>query len=113
MPQGRHSGTGIRTTRRAVCTDDPSKKGNTQKNVNSVSRPSRDQVKILHKCKQESKISELMKIVSRTNRTKFRDQVLNTLMKAGLLEMTFPDKPRSSKQKYRLTKRGAEYLKKQ
>jgi len=26
--------------------------------------------------------------------------------------MTFPDKPRSSKQKYRLTKRGKEYLKK-
>jgi predicted HTH transcriptional regulator len=69
------------------------------------------QVEILHKCKQESKISELMKIVSRTNRTKFRDQVLTTLMKAGLLEMTFPDKPRSSKQKYRLTQRGAKYLK--
>ena len=74
---------------------------------------SRDQVKILHKCKQESKINELMKIVSRTNRTKFRDQVLTTLMKAGLLEMTFPDKPRSSKQKYRLAKKGEEYLKKQ
>jgi len=27
--------------------------------------------------------------------------------------MTVPDKPRSSQQKYRLTKKGAEYLKKQ
>jgi len=27
-------------------------------------------------------------------------------MKAGLIEMTIPDKPRSSKQKYRLTEKG-------
>ncbi|MBN1363823.1 MAG: DUF4062 domain-containing protein [Syntrophaceae bacterium] len=74
---------------------------------------SQDQVDILRKCKQESKISELMKISSRKNRTKFRDQVLNVLINAGLLEMTIPDKPRSSKQKYRITKKGSEYLKKQ
>ena len=54
-----------------------------------------------------------MKIISRTNRTKFRDQVLNPLIEDKLIEMTVPDKPRSSQQKYRLTKKGAEYLKKQ
>lgn len=69
---------------------------------------SQDQVDILRKCKQESKISELMAIASRTNRTKFRDQVLNILITGGLLEMTIPDKPRSSRQKYRITKKGSE-----
>jgi len=42
-----------------------------------------------------------------------RDQVLNPLIEDKLIEMTVPDKPRSSQQKYRLTKKGAEYLKKQ
>ncbi|MGB4520763.1 MAG: DUF4062 domain-containing protein [Candidatus Omnitrophota bacterium] len=81
--------------------------------VGTKSGPSRDQVEILSKCRQESKIGELMKIISRTNRTKFRDQVLNPLIKEKLIEMTVPDKPRSSQQKYRLTKKGVEYLKKQ
>ncbi len=40
-----------------------------------------------------------MEIAKRTDRTKFRNQVLNPLLKTGLLEVTIPDKPRSSKQK--------------
>ena len=47
-----------------------------------------------------------MTIAGRTDRTKFRHQVLNPLIEAGLLEMTIPDKPTSSKQKYRLTDEG-------
>ena len=78
--------------------------------VGTKSGLSSDQVKILRKCSQGSKISELMKIASRTNRTKFREQVLNMLIQERLLEMTVPDKPRSSKQKYRLTKKGEKYL---
>jgi ATP-dependent DNA helicase RecG len=42
----------------------------------------------------------------RTDRTKFRDQVVAPLLEAGLLEMTIPDKPRSSKQQYRVTEAG-------
>jgi len=42
----------------------------------------------------------------RTNRTKFRDQVLAPLLDAGLVEMTVPDKPRSPKQQYRMTEAG-------
>jgi hypothetical protein len=37
-------------------------------------------------------IQELMAPSGRTNRTKFRDQVLAPLLEAGLLEMTSPDK---------------------
>jgi len=67
---------------------------------------SRDQVEILHKCIKDSGITDLMQISERTNRTKFRNQVLNPLLEEGLVEMTIPDKPTSSKQQYRLTKKG-------
>ena len=49
-----------------------------------------------------------MQVVGRSNRTKFRNQVLKSLMEAGWLEMTIPDKPRSSRQQYRLTAKGRE-----
>lgn len=38
----------------------------------------------------------------------FRTNYLQPLLDAGWLEMTVPDKPRSSKQKYRLTEKGRE-----
>ena len=51
-----------------------------------------------------------MSLVGRTNRTKFRDQVVRPLLGAGWLEMTIPDKPRSSKQRYRTTDAGKQAL---
>jgi len=51
-----------------------------------------------------------MTVADRTNRTKFRDQVIQPLMDQGLLEMTLPDKPTSSQQKYRLTDQGVVWL---
>jgi len=42
--------------------------------------------------------------------TKFRDQVLNPLIDDSLIEMTIPEKPQSSKQKYRLTDKGKALL---
>jgi len=47
-----------------------------------------------------------MTLMQRRNRTKFRDHVLKPMMDAGLIEMTIPDKPTSSKQKYRITDIG-------
>lgn len=38
--------------------------------------------------------------------------VLRPMLAAGLVEMTIPDKPRSSKQKYRLTNKGRGLLEK-
>ena len=55
----------------------------------------------------EHAITELMAWAKRVNRTKFRDQCLTPLLEQGLLAMTIPDKPQSSKQRYRLTERGA------
>ena len=51
-----------------------------------------------------------MALLERSNRTRFRDGVLNPLIEAVLIEMTIPDKPRSSKQKYRLTAAGRALL---
>ena len=72
--------------------------------------PSRDQVEIMQKCVSDSAISELMALTGRTNRTKFRDQVLNPLLSANLIAMTSPDKPNSRLQKYRLTDKGRAWM---
>ncbi|WPC30189.1 transcriptional regulator [Pseudomonas moraviensis] len=49
---------------------------------------------------------DLMSFVGRSNRSKFREQVLAPLPASGVVEMTVPDKPNSSKQRYRLTAVG-------
>ncbi|ABN57040.1 hypothetical protein Memar_1108 [Methanoculleus marisnigri JR1] len=69
-----------------------------------------DQVEVLRTCVAETSISELMDVTGRTNRTKFRNSVLKPMMQAGLIEMTVPDRPRSSNQKYRITERGRALL---
>ena len=74
--------------------------------VGTRSGLSRDQVEMLRKCIESRSITDLMEIAGRTNRTKFRDQVLKPLLEEGLLIMTIPDKPTSSHQKYRLTEKG-------
>jgi len=71
---------------------------------------SRDQVAILRKCLSEPALTDLMAVAGRANRTKFRDQVLSPLLDQGLVERTIPDKPRSSKQRYRLTDAGQHAL---
>jgi len=40
----------------------------------------------------------------------FRKAYLLPALEAGLVEMTIPDKPRSSKQKYRLTNKGRQVM---
>lgn len=51
-----------------------------------------------------------MEIAERTNRTKFRDQVLKPLLDAELIRMTIPDKPTSRNQRYETTDRGRSLL---
>ncbi|MEF8700839.1 MAG: transcriptional regulator [Candidatus Accumulibacter sp. UW20] len=58
----------------------------------------------------EHAITELMAWANRSNRTKFRNQLLTPLLAQGLMEMTIPDKPNSSKQRYRLTPSGEQIV---
>ena len=78
--------------------------------VGTQSAPSREQVDILRDCFEKRSFSELIGVVKRSDRTKFRNQVLNPLLAAGWLEWTMPDKPTSSRQQYRLTAKGRDLL---
>ncbi|MCL2767187.1 MAG: hypothetical protein FWE49_00425 [Synergistaceae bacterium] len=54
--------------------------------------------------------SELQEAIGLNDRKHFTKEILKPLLENGLLEMTIPDKPRSSKQKYRITERGKEFM---
>ena len=62
-----------------------------------------DHLRILRNCKNESSATELMKILNRTNKSKFKNTIVNPLIENGFFELTNPDKPKSPTQKYRLT----------
>ena len=64
---------------------------------------SRDHLIILKKCKEENSALELMKILKRTNKSKFKTAIINPLIDHRFLELTIPGSPKSPSQKYRLT----------
>jgi ATP-dependent DNA helicase RecG len=69
------------------------------------------QVRIVLEAGRETRTrGELQSAVGLTHRQHFIKEYLNPLLKAGLIEMTIPDKPRSSKQRYRTTATGVEAL---
>lgn len=86
--------------------------GPSRDQVGTKSAPSQDQVNILKACREEKTLLELMRVIGRKNRTKFRNQFLKPLLDDGLIEMTIPDKPKSRLQKYRLTPAGSESVSK-
>jgi ATP-dependent DNA helicase RecG len=63
---------------------------------------STDQLLVFEQIEGEMSLVELMVLLNRKDRTKFRQQVLTPLIDLGLVEATIPDKPTSSRQKYRL-----------
>lgn len=85
--------------------------------VLNKSGPSRDQVgtklglsaeqhRMLAQMVDEHDIATLMEWVGRSNRSKFREAVLAPLLALDIVAMTIPEKPNSSKQRYRLTEQG-------
>jgi len=57
-----------------------------------------------------STITEIMKVMDWKNRTKFRDKYINPMIVSGVINMTIPDKPQSSKQQYYLSEKGKFFL---
>ena len=78
--------------------------------VSTKSALSWHQVQVLEKSKDESSMKEFLVLCGRADRTKFRNQVIRPLLEAGLLRMTIPDKPRSSRQRYKITQSGEKVL---
>jgi len=52
---------------------------------------------------------KLMNKLGLSHRPTFRKNYLHPSLKAGYVEMTIPDKPRSSKQRYRITRGEKKY----
>jgi ATP-dependent DNA helicase RecG len=54
---------------------------------------------------------ELRDRLKLSHRPTFRQNYLHPALEEGFVELTIPDKPNSSRQKYRLTAKGRDYLK--
>lgn len=79
--------------------------------VGTKSVPSWHQLyKLLNISTIERSLKEMMELMEWKDRTKFRDRYINPLLEIQLIEMTIPDKPKSSKQKYRITQKGTIFL---
>lgn len=62
--------------------------------------------KLLMVCRNAMTRKKLQEALALKGEENFRKLYLVPALEAGYIEMTIPDKPRSSKQKYRLTKKG-------
>ncbi len=59
----------------------------------------------------EMKRSAIQELLGLRHRETFLENYLNPSIESGFVEMTLPDKPRSPKQRYRLTKKGETFRK--
>ena len=83
-----------------VVIDTSSTKNGLSCNIEEISS---EQVQVLRNCQLESSAEELMKILKRTHKHRFKNDILNPLLDCHFFERTIPEKPKSPKQKYRLT----------
>ena len=66
--------------------------------------------KLLSVLDNEMSRSEIMEALELDDRKNFRTRYLNPAIESKLVELTIPDKPKSIKQKYRLTELGEKIL---
>ena len=78
--------------------------------TDQVTREVPPQVLILQAIFGEMSRQEIQEALGLKHTRHFRKAYLAPTLRAGLIEMTIPDKPRSSKQRYRLTPAGRRYL---
>jgi len=62
--------------------------------------------KLLRELREPMNRTDLQAQLQLKSQANFRERYLQPALRAGLIEMTIPDKPKSSKQKYRLTEKG-------
>lgn len=67
-------------------------------------------VRLLQVIRGDMKRVELQEALQLRHEDYFREAYLIPALRAGLIEMTIPDKPRSGNQKYRITQKGMEFL---
>jgi ATP-dependent DNA helicase RecG len=67
---------------------------------------------ILEFCKIERNRDEIQTKVDIKDREYFRSKILNPLIKEDLISQTIPEKPNSPNQKYLITEKGVNFLKK-
>jgi len=65
---------------------------------------------VLDFCREPRRASEIMEILKLKHWKTFQINYLNPLLEAEFIERTIPDKPRSSKQRYRLTEKSKALL---
>ena len=76
----------------------------------NISLPTGEVRRLLSVLHGEMKRSEMQQLLGLRHEDSFRAIYLVPSLKAGLIEMTIPDKPNSRFQKYRLTKKGMTLL---
>jgi ATP-dependent DNA helicase RecG len=64
------------------------------------------EVRLLEALKGEMSRQELQETLGLSDAEHFRKAYLIPALEAGVIEMTIPDKPRSSRQRYRITSQG-------
>jgi len=69
-----------------------------------------DMIKILGYCKNGRSVREIMQLLGLKHRETFLNNYLNPLIQKKLISMTIPDKPKSPKQRYIITRDGLEAL---
>ena len=79
--------------------------------VGTMLAPGWHQVKqILEYCRNPQSTQDIMELAKWKNRTKFRNKFINLFLELDLIGMTIPERPKSSKQKYQITKKGIVFL---
>jgi len=71
-----------------------------------------DMLRLLDFCKEEQSVKDMMAFIGLRHSETFLKNYLQPLIRNELVTMTIPDKPKSPKQRYIITAKGLEELKK-
>ena len=69
-----------------------------------------NQILVLKFCNVPRKREEIQAQLNMSNREHFRKSIISPLLEYGFLNMTIPDKPKSSKQKYKISEEGYKFI---